>query len=48
MQSATPQCDNGAPGLDVKQFDRIDLGGFGDSIIDSSVILTPAQKISTP
>jgi hypothetical protein len=48
VQSATAQCDNGQPGLDVKQFDRIDLGGFGDSIADSSVIISPAQKISSP
>jgi hypothetical protein len=48
VQSATAQCDNGAAGLDVKQFDRIDLGGFGDSIADSSVIISPAQKISSP
>jgi hypothetical protein len=32
----------------VKQFDRIDLGGFGDSIADSSVIISPAQRISSP
>jgi hypothetical protein len=32
----------------VKQFDRIDLGGFGDSITDSSVIISPAQRISSP
>jgi hypothetical protein len=38
----------GFAGLDVKQFDRIDLGGFGDSIADSSVIVSPAQKISSP
>jgi len=48
VQSATAQCDNGQPGLDVKQFDRIDLGGFGDSIADSSVIISPAQKITSP
>jgi hypothetical protein len=30
------------------QFDRIDLGGFGDSIADSSAIISPAQKISSP
>ncbi len=48
VQSATAQCDNGAAGLDVKQFDRIDLGGFGDSILDSSAIISPAQRISSP
>jgi hypothetical protein len=48
VQSATAQCDNGAAGLDVKQFDRISLGGFGDSIADSSAIISPAQKISSP
>jgi len=48
VQSATAQCDNGAAGLDVKQFDRIDLGGFGDSIVDSSAIISPAQRISSP
>jgi len=48
VQSATSQCDNGKAGLDVKQFDRIDLGGFGDSIADSSAIISPAQKISSP
>jgi hypothetical protein len=36
----------GFTGLDVKQFDRIDLGGFGDSIADSSVIISPAQRIT--
>jgi hypothetical protein len=30
------------------QFDRIDLGGFGDSIADSSEIISPAQWISSP
>ncbi len=29
-------------------FDRIDLGGFGDSIADSSAIISPAQRISSP
>jgi hypothetical protein len=48
VQSATAQCDNGAAGLDVKQFDRISLGGFGDSIADSSAIISPAQKITSP
>ena len=48
VQSATPQCNTGTAGLDVKQFDRIDLGGFGDSILDSSVIISPPQKMSTP
>jgi hypothetical protein len=48
VQSATAQCDNGAAGLDVKQFDRISLGGFGDSIADSSAIISPAQRISSP
>jgi hypothetical protein len=38
----------GFTGLDVKQFDRIDLGGFGDSIADSSAIISPAQRISSP
>jgi len=48
VQSATPQCNTGAAGLDVKQFDRITLGGFGNSIADSSAIISPAQKISSP
>jgi hypothetical protein len=48
VQSATPQCGTGTAGLDVKQFDRIDLGGFGDSILDSSVIISPPQTVSTP
>ena len=48
VQSATAQCDNGAAGLDVKQVDRISLGGFGDSIADSSAIISPAQRISSP
>jgi len=48
VQSATAQCDDGQPGLDVKQFDQIDLGGFGDSIADSSVIISPGQKITSP
>ncbi|MDT5034820.1 MAG: hypothetical protein QOE03_5 [Micromonosporaceae bacterium] len=48
VQSATPQCNTGTAGLDVKQFDRISLGGFGDSIADSSAIISPAQRISSP
>jgi len=49
VQSATPQCNSGTyHGLDVKQFDRISLGGFGDSIANSSVIISPAQRISSP
>jgi len=48
VQSATPQCTTGDDGLEVKQFDRISLGGFGDSILNSSVIVTPAQRISSP
>jgi hypothetical protein len=48
VQSETAQCGNGAAGLDVKQSDRIDLGGFGDSIADSSAIISPAQQISSP
>ncbi len=48
VQSATPQCNTGTAGLDVKQFDRIDLGGFGNSIADSSAIISPAQTISSP
>jgi hypothetical protein len=48
VQSATPQCNTGTAGLDVKQFDRISLGGFGDSIADSSAIVSPAQRISSP
>ena len=49
VQSATPQCSSGAyHGLAVKQFDRISLGGFGDSIVDSSAIISPAQRISSP
>jgi hypothetical protein len=38
----------GFAGLDVRQFDRIDLGGFGDSIADSPAIISPAQRISSP
>src|SRR5215468_10593527 len=49
VQSATPQCNSGVyHGLAVKQFDRISLGGFGDSIADSSAIISPAQTISSP
>jgi hypothetical protein len=49
VQSATPQCSSGAyHGLSVKQFDRISLGGFGDSIVDSSAFISPAQRISSP
>jgi hypothetical protein len=49
VQSATAQCTSGAyHGLSVKQFDRITLGGFGDGITDSSVIISPAQRISSP
>jgi hypothetical protein len=48
VQSATPQCNTGTAGLDVKQFDRISLGGFGDSIAASSAIISPAQRISSP
>jgi hypothetical protein len=49
VQSATPQCNSGAyHGLAVSQFDRISLGGFGDGITDSSVIVSPAQRITTP
>jgi hypothetical protein len=48
VQSATAQCDKGPGGLDVKQFDRISLGGSGNSIVDSSAIISPAQTISTP
>jgi hypothetical protein len=31
----------------VKQFDRIDLGGFGNPT-DASAIISPAQTISSP
>jgi hypothetical protein len=49
VQSATPQCNAGAyKGLAVKQFDRISLGGFGDSITASSTIISPAQRITSP
>jgi hypothetical protein len=48
VQSATPQCNTGTAGLDVKQFDRITFGGFGGSIVDSSAIISPAQTISSP
>jgi hypothetical protein len=49
VQSATEQCNTGyAGGLRVKQFDRISLGGFGDSITASSVIIAPAQRITSP
>jgi hypothetical protein len=48
VQSASATCESGVAGLDVKQFDRISLGGFGDSIVDSSSIISPAQRISSP
>ncbi|MFI5912313.1 hypothetical protein [Dactylosporangium sp. NPDC051541] len=48
VQSATERCASAYHGLAVKQFDRISLGGFGDSIEDSSVTLTPAQTITSP
>jgi hypothetical protein len=48
VQSTTGACETGNAGLDVKQFDRISLGGFGDSIVDSSVFISPAQRISSP
>jgi hypothetical protein len=48
VQSATPQCNTETDGLEVKQFDRISLGGFGNSIADSSAIISPAQRISSP
>jgi hypothetical protein len=48
VQSATAQCNTGTAGLDMKPFDRISLGGFGDSIVDSSAIISPAQRISSP
>jgi hypothetical protein len=49
VQSATPQCNAGTySGLSVKQFDRISLGGFGDSIVASSATVSPAQRISSP
>jgi hypothetical protein len=48
VQSATPQCNSGTyHGLAVKQFDRIDLEGFGNPT-DSSAIISPAQTISSP
>jgi len=48
VQSATPQCNSGTyHGLAVKQFDRIDLGGFGNPA-DSSAIISPAQTITSP
>ncbi len=34
VQSATAQCDDAAGGLDVRQGDRISLGGSGNSIVD--------------
>jgi len=48
VQSATPQCSAGYAGPDLKQFDRISLGGFGNSIADSSAIISPAQRITSP
>ena len=49
VQSATAQCNAGAyAGLDVKQFDRISLGGFGTTLVDSAVNISPAQQITTP
>ena len=48
VQSATAQCNTGYHGLAVKQFDRISLGGFGDSIAASSVTVSPAQRITSP
>ena len=48
VQSATPQCSSGTyHGLRVQQFDRIDLGGFGNPG-DSSATISPAQRISSP
>src|SRR5262249_30711867 len=48
VQSATPQCNSGTyHGLAVKQFDRIDLGGFGNPA-DSAAIISPAQPITSP
>jgi hypothetical protein len=49
VQSASAQCAAGTyHGLAVKQFDRISLGGFGDSITASSVIIAPPQRITSP
>jgi hypothetical protein len=48
VQSTTGPCETGNAGLDVQQFDRISLGGFGDSIVDSSAFLSPAQRITSP
>jgi len=48
IQSATAQCTGSTYGLKLKQFDRISLGGFGDSIAASSVIISPAQTITSP
>lgn len=48
VQSTTGPCNTGNAGLDVKQFDRISLGGFGDSIVDSSAFISPAQRITSP
>jgi hypothetical protein len=48
VQSATPQCSTGEDGLELKQFDRIALSGFGNSIADSSTIISPTQRISSP
>jgi len=48
VQSTSGPCNNGDQGLDMKLFDRISLGGFGDSILASSVIVSPAQRIGTP
>jgi hypothetical protein len=48
VRSATPQCSTETDGLEVQAGHRISLGGFGDSIADSSVIISPAQRISSP
>jgi hypothetical protein len=49
VQSVTAQCNAATEaGLEMRVGDRISLGGFGDSIADSSAIISPAQTISSP
>jgi hypothetical protein len=48
VQTVTPQCGSEAEGLEMSVFERISLGGFGDSIVDSSVFVSPPQTITSP
>jgi hypothetical protein len=48
VQSASAQCGTGTQGLDVKVFDRISLGGFGTTLTDSAVNISPPQRITSP